>query len=524
MRRAREILGARTLELYKQTDRLFAVLFVVQWIAAVAAAAWFTPLSWRGNEHYLHVHIWASVLLGGLLATAPIAMAILKPGSMATRMTISVAQAAYSALLIHLSGGRIEAHFHVFGSLAFLAFYRDWRVLVPATVVVASDHLLRGVFWPNSVFGVLTPSLGRALEHAGWVLFEDVFLVWSCIVGMRDMRQAALTQAQLEQAKAGTEQIVQQRTAELQQRTEELEASVKEAKLMAQKLVNAQKLESIGQLAAGISHEINTPMQFISDNTLYLKECIDRLLAMTEMYSQIADMTGPDIPWSERRRQINAMLEQSHYEELRREVPAALIESQDGIERVVTIVRAMKYFSHPGTAEKELSDLNQLVRNTVTISRNRWKYVAKVELELDENLPSIPLLPAEMNQVLLNLVVNAADALREKYGDLERPAGVITIRTFCDAENANVEIEDNGDGIPEEIRCRVFDPFFTTKEVGQGTGQGLAISHDIVTNKHRGQLDFVSNLGQGTVFSLKLPIADCYDPQHPQAGVVIAAT
>lgn len=522
--RAQEILDERTHRLYVQTDRLFAALFATQWLAAILQAAWYTPRAWEGDQQQWHIHLWASLLLGGLLSAAPIAMALLRPGSFATRLTISVAQAGYSALLIHLSGGRIEAHFHVFGSLAFLAFYRDWRVLIPATVVVAVDHLARGVYWPDSVFGVLTPSIGRALEHTGWVLFEDAFLVWSCVVGMREMRTAALTQAQLEQAKASTDQIVEQRTTELKKRTKQLEASVREAKLMSQQLALAQKMESIGQLAAGVAHEINTPMQFIGDNTAYLQECVDHLLAITASYAEMVNIDGPPMSWGDRHQRALQVLQQHRYDELVREVPEAFLDNLDGIERVSSIVGAMKVFSHPGTSHKEISDVNQLIRSTVTISRNRWKYIAQLELDLDETLPQVPVLPAELNQVILNLVVNAADALREKFGDLDHPAGLITIRTFCSGEDVCIELEDNGPGIPDEIRNRIFDPFFTTKEVGLGTGQGLAISHDIITNKHGGRLDFVSTMGVGTTFSMKLPIAGHYDPQHPQQDVVISAT
>ncbi|QDU57174.1 sensor histidine kinase [Aeoliella mucimassa] len=314
-RRTDEILYDRQQRLYIGTDRVFALLFILQWIAAIAMAAWFTPLTWVGTESSWNVHLFAAIVLGGLLSILPVTLAVIAPGSFATRLVISLAQAGYSGLLIHLSGGRIETHFHIFGSLAFLAFYRDWRVLVPATVVVTVDHLFRGVFWPESVFGALAASTTRAFEHAGWVLFEDVFLVWSCLRGSREMRNSARSQAELEDAKDNIESIVDQRTNELKCRTEELLTSMKERQQMSQRLAQAQKLESIGQLAAGVAHEINTPMQFISDNSLYLQQCMERLLRIAQSYAETTDLNGPSVSWQERREMALEVLEECHHEE-----------------------------------------------------------------------------------------------------------------------------------------------------------------------------------------------------------------
>src|SRR6476659_6220167 len=182
---------------YRRTDRMFAVLMVIQWVASIAAAFWISPRTWSGPASQLHIHVWAAIFLGGTITAAPVALAAWYSGHALTRHVIATAQMLTSALLIHLTGGRIETHFHVFGSLAFLAFYRDWRVLVTGTVVVAADHFLRGVFWPESVYGVhwvtgmLWTPLWRSLEHAGWVIFEDIILVRWCILGIREMREIA---------------------------------------------------------------------------------------------------------------------------------------------------------------------------------------------------------------------------------------------------------------------------------------------------------------------------------------------
>jgi len=182
-----------------RVDRMFAVLLVVQYIAGIVAALTVSPYAWEGKLHVVHMHVWIAVVGGAGIAILPILMAIFRPGTTLTRHVIAASQMLSSALLIHLTGGRIETHFHVFGSLAFLAFYLDWPVLITATVIVAADHFLRGVFWPESVYGVANPEWWRFLEHAGWVVFEDVFLVWSCILGKREIESSALREAQIEQ-------------------------------------------------------------------------------------------------------------------------------------------------------------------------------------------------------------------------------------------------------------------------------------------------------------------------------------
>jgi two-component system sensor histidine kinase/response regulator len=186
-------------DIYRRTDRLFAWLMGFQWIAGIIFALWVSPLAWAGTESTIHLHVWAAVVLGGTVSIFPALLAILRPGQPSTRYTIAVAQMLMSALLIHLTGGRIETHFHVFGSLAFLAFYRDWRVLIPATVVVALDHMLRGLFWPQSVYGVMVSSEWRWVEHAAWVIFEDAFLIVSCLRSAAEMRERAERTAALEQ-------------------------------------------------------------------------------------------------------------------------------------------------------------------------------------------------------------------------------------------------------------------------------------------------------------------------------------
>jgi len=183
---------------FRRIDRFFALLMGIQWAAAVVTALVLSPYAWAGKTSTVHIHVYLAVLGGAVLSSLPVALALLRPGRLSTRMVIAGAQMLWSALLIHLTGGRVETHFHVFGSLAFLAFYRDWKVLVPATLVVAADHLVRQIFWPESVYGIVNPEWWRFVEHAFWVVFEDVFLVISCLSGVKEMRSLALQQARIE--------------------------------------------------------------------------------------------------------------------------------------------------------------------------------------------------------------------------------------------------------------------------------------------------------------------------------------
>ena len=191
---------------------------------------------------------------------------------------------------------------------------------------------------------------------------------------------------------------------------------------------------------------------------------------------------------------------------LMEEIPRAIDQSLEGIGRVSRIVRAMKSFSHPGTEAKTATDLNKLVENTVTVCRNEWKYVSDLKMTLDEGLPPVYCLPGELNQVILNLIMNSAQAIQELIGETPEQKGAITVETKLDGEWVEIHIGDSGGGIPEKIASKVFDLFFTTKEAGKGTGQGLSIARDVVVMKHSGSIDFETQAGEGTTFIIRLPI------------------
>ncbi|MCP4303968.1 MAG: PAS domain S-box protein [bacterium] len=273
-------------------------------------------------------------------------------------------------------------------------------------------------------------------------------------------------------------------------------------------LRQAQKLESIGQLAAGIAHEINTPIQYVSDNALFFQEGFRDLTPLLIRASELADAVGKGAETSDLAGELRAALEDADAVYLCDEIPSAIEESLEGIGRVAKIVKAMKEFSHPGGEMKEAADLNRAIESTITVASNEWKHAAVMETDLDPDLPLVPCLIGDFNQVILNLIVNAAHAITASVGQDAGAMGTITIRTRRKDDHAVICIADTGSGIPEEIRDKIFDPFFTTKEVGKGIGQGLAIAHAVVVEKHQGKLFVDSEVGKGTTFEIRLPMED----------------
>ena len=272
-------------------------------------------------------------------------------------------------------------------------------------------------------------------------------------------------------------------------------------------LAQAQKLEAIGQLAAGIAHEINTPTQFIGDNVRFLQESVGEVLGLVERLLPLIAIDGATLISA---REIAALLQAADLDYLREEVPKAIAQSLEGVDRISKIVAAMKEFSHPA-AEKTPYDLNRAIANAITVATNEWKYVATMETDFDSTLPAVPVMPGAFNQVILNILVNAAHAVGEALANTPDAKGLIAVSTRKLADCAEIRIQDNGCGIPDRIRERIFDPFFTTKPVGKGTGQGLAIAHDVIVNKHQGTITVQGGAGQGapgpgTTFIVRLPL------------------
>jgi signal transduction histidine kinase len=271
-------------------------------------------------------------------------------------------------------------------------------------------------------------------------------------------------------------------------------------------LRQAQKMEAIGRLAAGVAHEINTPTQYVGDNTQFLKNSFQSVAKVIDAHRAVfaAARNGPvSGELLERVEQAEA---ESDLTYLLEQIPSAIDETLEGVDRVTKIVRAMKEFSHPGSSEKCPTNINKAIETTVTVARNEWRYVADLALDLDSQLPMAPCLAGEFNQAILNLVVNAAHAIGEVVKKQPGAKGVITVQTRRVGELVEVRIADTGAGIPASVRSRIFEPFFTTKPLGVGTGQGLAFVYSTVVQKHGGDIFFETEPGKGTTFVMRLPL------------------
>jgi len=269
---------------------------------------------------------------------------------------------------------------------------------------------------------------------------------------------------------------------------------------MERQLAHALKMESLGQLAAGIAHEINTPIQYVEGNLEFLANTFGRLVELLDRLTAAALETEGDKSLAE---ELAALVNDEELRFLLEETPAAIRESREGLDRVAGIVLSMKRFAHPGVETSQAVNVPQAIEDTLSVSRSAWKFVADVVTDIEPDLPEISFVPGEFNQVLLNIVVNAAQAIEEKKGD----KGRIDIRALQQGDAVVVTIHDTGPGIPEAIRSRIFDPFFTTKPIGKGTGQGLAIVHAVMT-RHHARLECLSTPGEGTTFILTLPLGE----------------
>jgi C4-dicarboxylate-specific signal transduction histidine kinase len=344
--------------------------------------------------------------------------------------------------------------------------------------------------WTLVMFNDL--SLVDAYVYAGVSITSVVFVLIAAFMTLLIFRDRAVMRLGDQNA----------RLVELLEKLKQSELAERE---MQAQLLHAQKLESVGRLAAGIAHEINTPIQFVGDNLRFLQESF---VGLTDLIQKSREFCAGDSPAQEpeeRTRQLKGIFEAGDLDYLVQEVPKAIHQSLGGIQRVAEIVLAMKDFSHPDQKEKAPLDLNRAIETTAVVSRNEWKLLADLELHLDPELPLVPGFLGDISQVLLNLIVNAAHAIESKTKGEGK--GLITISTKACPDAIEIRIADSGGGIKEEHRGHIFDPFFTTKELGKGTGQGLTLAYNILVKKHGGSLSFDTETGLGTTFTIRLPLA-----------------
>jgi signal transduction histidine kinase len=341
-----------------------------------------------------------------------------------------------------------------------------------------------GIVLTGSIVSLVASRLGRTLDEV--------------------RRQHDDAQEQRARAEQTLEQLTE-RTSELTVAIVNLNAEMEHRARVEVELHQAQKLESVGRLAAGIAHEINTPVQFVGDSIEFVRTAVGDLFELVHKLEIVQHSISQGMPLATAASEAAQASEEADLPYLTMQVPKALDLAAEGLGRVATIVRSMKEFAHPDSKTMVAADLNRAVASTLTMANNEVKYVGDLVTELGD-LPPVHCYVGELNQVVLNIVVNAAHAIGELVAGTER-RGTITVRTYREGDDAVISIADTGGGIPETIRGHVFDPFFTTKDVGRGTGQGLAIARSVVVDKHRGTLTFETETGRGTTFFIRVPIA-----------------
>lgn len=460
-----ELFAESMRETYVDTDRVFGWLMLVQWLVGIVLAIVVSPQTWIGDQSTVHVHVWAAVVWGGAISIVPVYLAWQHAGQVYTRHVMAIAQMMWSALLIHLTGGRIETHFHVFGSLAFLAFYRDWHVVITATVVVAADHFVRGVWWPQSVFGVLVESPFRWIEHAAWVIFEDIILIRSCIRGRRE----AHTMAEREAGLAIANEVLEEQIQERQRAEEEVRQLYENLAHAHEEAIAASQIKS--QFLANMSHELRTPLNAI----IGYSELMQLLAARKKDTTYSGDLEKINKAGKHLLALINDILDLSKIEAGRLQLEL-----------------------QPFSVNQILDEMRETIEPLATQNQNSLV----IECQADEALVNAD--PIRLKQCLLNLLSNAC-----KFTKTGRVSLLVSKTQGSDQRELVVlEVTDTGIGLTPEQISRLFQPFTqadasTTRKFG-GTGLGLAITKKLC-EAMGGNVAVESTLGVGSKFRIELP-------------------
>jgi two-component system sensor histidine kinase/response regulator len=456
--RADALFRERQLEIYKRTDRMFAYLMGGQWMAGILFALYVAPETWAGSTSQVHTHVWAAVVLGGIISVFPAILALTRPGEASTRYTVAVAQMLMGALLIHLTGGRIETHFHIFGSLAFLAFYRDWIVLVPATLVVAIDHAVRGSYWPESVYGVVVASQWRWVEHAAWVVFENLFLGVACVRATQDLHQVARTA------------VLEQTNRHQARHTVELGEMVARLRLTQQHAEAATRAKS--EFVANMSHELRTPLNAIMLYSELLQED-----AVTERRAgDVEDLGRIQIAGRHLLGLINNILDLSKIEAGKMDVHLETF----GVSALV-------------------AELANMMKPMIRSNGNTLSVVCD---------PDVGTLKGDLTktrQILFNLLSNANKFTAKGHISLRASRSSSVGREFVE-----LTVTDTGIGMSDEQQARLFRPFTQadtsiSRKYG-GTGLGLALVSSFC-ELLGGTVTVTSEPERGSCFVVRLPAA-----------------
>jgi len=496
--RAEALLQQQQFRLWKQTDQLFALLLAMQWVAGICMALWVSPRAWEGLDSHIHPHVWEAIFLGGVIAAFPIALVFLRPARTSTRMVISAAQACHSAMLIHLSGGRIETHFHVFGSLAFLSFYRDWRALIPATVVVALDHALRGMFWPQSVFGVLAASPWRWLEHAGWVIFEDICLIWACVRGAHEMRVLALRQAELEVSNNRVE-------AEVARQTQRLES-------VTQELVSTARRAGMAEVATGVLHNVGNVLNSVNVSAALVVQKLKNsempnLVKAGEMLRSNNDRLAQFLTNDERGKHLSSYLIEAAQclGQEQTELLGELEGITNGLSHLKQIVGAQQQHAKNETLRERVTPVD-LFEQAIAMDLGT---ASGEQLQIVRDFEDIG--PSALDkhkglQILINLLSNARKSVIAHQAAAKQIVVCTRIIQSPQGQMLRFQVRDNGVGIAAANLARIFSHGFTTDRNGHGFGLHSAAN---AAREMGGDLSVTSDgIGQGATFNLDLPLSN----------------